>query len=494
MVVGGLVADQLRPDVGVGEAGRVEVGVFGADHGPIHAGHEIWVEIRQGHNRLEGGEVTVVGAMDQLGHGGHQIALVHGQEDGVDKAVAVEHSRIALAGGGVDDVNVGRVRIQLGDDVIKGVFQAGVGGVADGVGGAGLEELFEGAVLAVRGGGVGVDLRRDDAIDDGAADAAREGAQGIQHQQRAIGDAVQVHLAVAQGDAQVLDVGGAFLAVVGRQVDPGQHQAFAAGQGGGVALGVGVGHAQVLVQSGNGFGDDFRAGQGRVGMAGAALIEQDHIAAGAEGALVEQGQISVDGAIAGAALVEEDGVGLRADGLGGQDDDGELDGGAAGVGVLFGHDQHAALDVFAIHRAFGQVDEIAGARLKARHAAGFGDGRVDGGRRGRRQGDGDGRRRGGGDGGEGRRDSGSAGNGCCASDNAAGSRGAGSRGEGNGGARGGGQVGAGGRAREGETGGGQRERQESAGGEKTKDERRTTKGDGRHKEVSRRQSAEGRKQ
>ncbi len=86
-----------------------------------------------------------------------------------------------------------------------------------------------------------------------------------QRQPRAVGDAVEIDLVQAQRQAQIGDVGGVLAAVVGRKLDALVQQTLIAGRVGIVCLSV------------------FVTVQRRFGIAGAALVDEDDVAAVAVG-------------------------------------------------------------------------------------------------------------------------------------------------------------------------------------------------------------------
>ncbi len=163
----------------------------------------------------------------------------------------------------------------------------------------------------------------------------------MQAEQRAVGDAIEVVFVVAQSAGDEGHVGGVFQAVEGRQVD-------ALGPQPGVAGGHGfVGEAFTLFAVGDqdvgqgGLG--LRAGQLRLGVGCAALIEDNDVAAGGKSAIgLDKNGEDLEGVAAGAALGQQQRVGRAAGGA--ANGHGHTDGRAVGVGVAQGDDDVAAVE------------------------------------------------------------------------------------------------------------------------------------------------------
>ena len=214
---------------------------------------------------------------------------------------AVSSSRVGLAIviGVVDHHGVGIERV---DDVVEVPLEIGIGGLAGAIGRAAVEHGFQAREL-VRGQLLQrIHLRRVDRVEHGAAHAFRVVAHDREREARAVRDAVEVPLLVAEGLSQGLHVRGRLAAIEEGQVDALGEQLVTAGSQSGFIL-----RPVELI-------DLARAVEQGDRPAGATLVEEDQVAVVEERVAAPAVEVG-DGLAAGAALQVDDGVGLRLVGL-----------------------------------------------------------------------------------------------------------------------------------------------------------------------------------
>ena len=133
-----------------------------------------------------------------------------------------------FAGGRVANERRQRLGLELVDQSGEGLLEMRMGGVAGGFRRAGLEEVVEAVacVLPVFGDGVG---RRQDQIEDDAADALRVVAHERLRQVGAIGSPVDIPHGKAEHLAEVGEIGGALGRIVGAEVGAGGGEFAVAG-------------------------------------------------------------------------------------------------------------------------------------------------------------------------------------------------------------------------------------------------------------------------
>ena len=156
---------------------------------------------------------------------GHGIVLV---AQPVDQCPAVEDDFEVFAGGRVPDGCRQRLGLELVDQSGEGFLEMRMGRVAGRFRRAGLEEVVEAVarVLPVCGDGV---RRRQDRIEDDAADALGVVAHERLREVGAIGSPVDIPHGIAEHLAEVGEIGGAFGRIVGAEVGAGGGEFAVAG-------------------------------------------------------------------------------------------------------------------------------------------------------------------------------------------------------------------------------------------------------------------------
>ncbi len=360
--VAAFVVDEARPNVELDVLDRV-VCVFRAQRREIHPLGQRAVEDHLRQDARQEVEPAVAGVVDDLGQRRQYLAGVQQLHHRSDERLAVEHGVVSPAGFPVGQRHARRIGVECFHRVQEHLLQVGICGVAGRVGGARLEQLAEGAVVRARPFGAEVHVGRDDGVEDDAAQVLGIVAHGVQRQQRAVGHAVQVDRPVIQRVAQCLDIGGVFQAVVGRQVHAFVEQPGAALQRGLLAQPRALLRRQALLKGLQRHRQRFPAHQRRLGMVGAALVEQHHVPVRKRLLTQQPLRIRVDGRAARPALQHEYRIrfGSLAFGrLSFEDGVGQPDRRAVRVGVLLRHDQVTAVDVLALHDAGGQVEHAVG--------------------------------------------------------------------------------------------------------------------------------------
>jgi len=151
-------------------------------------------------------------------------------------------------------------------------------------GGAAIEDQIERLLGAGEGTGIEIGLERHGGIEHGAADCAGEVAHDRQREPRAIGNAVEVDLLAAEGEAQVVDIGGVLAAGIGGEVDTRGAEPVPAGECGGGARLLGLGFGDTWIAPRLLVHVKFGTVERWLRMAGTALIDQHQVTVGDEAA------------------------------------------------------------------------------------------------------------------------------------------------------------------------------------------------------------------
>ena len=180
----------------------------------------------------------------------------------------------------VGDLDGARVLREVDDQGREVGLERGMGRRAGGNGRAVVEQL------PISGGGrepevlEDVLVRRYHGVQHDGADALGVVAQGLQREVGAVGDPVEAPLVDAEGHAEVGDVGGVLGRVEVRRIPPLGDEPVAAGAGGGTRL---LGRRGVEAVQRDPLGEervDLGAGEQRVRLPGAPLVQEDHVAVG----------------------------------------------------------------------------------------------------------------------------------------------------------------------------------------------------------------------